>query len=104
MSMLQNTAAIFYWFMNLHNMIYSSAVATFKIECEVFFSVKDKVKPKVLKINNRDHGPKIIRWSPIFKDCLDSSQGSLGPLNHVPREDPVVPDETMVFLLANCCH
>ena len=42
-------------------MKYSTVLATFKIEQEIYLSVKDEYEPKVQKINNMDNDRKIIR-------------------------------------------
>ena len=78
-------------------MSYSTVLASFKIDHEACFSVKDEVEPKFPKRNDRDNGHKIIRWFPIFKHCLTISCGSRDPLSHVLREDPVVTDETLTL-------
>ena len=88
--------------MNPQNMAYSSVLAEFKIEYEAYLSIKDDDDAKVPKINDKDADRKIIRWAPIFKDCLSSSFGPRGPLIYVLREDPEVPDEVTDPLLPNC--
>ena len=85
--------------MNPQNMAYSSVLAEFKIEYEAYLSIKDDDDAKVPKVNDKDNDRKIIRWSPIFKDCLSSSFGPRGPLIYVLREDPEVPDEVTDPLL-----
>ena len=85
-------------------MVYSSVLATFKIEYEACLSIKDEDDAKVPKINDKDNDRKIIRWAPIFKDCLSSSFGSRGPLIYVLREEPEVPDEVIDPLLPNCYY
>ena len=85
--------------MNPQNMAYSSVLAEFKIEYEAYLSIKDDDDAKVPKINDKDADRKIIRWAPIFKDCLSSSFGPRGPLIYVLREDPEVPDEVTDPLL-----
>lgn len=66
--------------MNPQTMACSSTLATFKIEHEAYLSIKDEDDAKVPKTNDKDNVRKIIRWAPIFKDCLSSSFGSRGPL------------------------
>ena len=85
-------------------MAYSSVLATFKIEHEAYLSVKDEDDAKVPKINDKGNDRKIIRWTPIFKDCLSSSFGSRGPLIYVLREDPEVPDEVINPLIPSYCY
>ena len=46
----------------------------------------------------------IIRWFPIFKEHIAISHGSRGPLINVLHQDPVVPHEIIVPLLANCYY
>ena len=88
--------------MNPQNMAYSSVLATFKIEYEAYLSIKDEDDAKAPKINDKDNDRNIIRWAPIFKDCLSSSFGSRGPLICVLREDPEVTDEVIDPLLPSC--
>ena len=82
-------------------MSYSTVLASLKVEHESYLSLKDEAEHKVLKINNRDNDRKVIRWSPIFKDCLASSCGSRVPLSCVLREDPAVTDDIVYPLLYN---
>ena len=90
--------------MNPQNMNYANVLSTFKIEYEAYISLKGEDEPKVPKINDKDHDRRIIRWAPIFKDCLTSTFGSRGPLSYVLREDPNVPNETADPLLPGCYY
>ena len=82
-------------------MAYSSVLAIFKIEHETCLSIKDKDDGKVPKINDKGNDRKIIRWDPIFKDCLPSSNGLRGLLICVLRDDSTVPDEVIDLLLSS---
>ena len=55
------------------------------------------------KINRRDNYRNIIRWSPTFKDFLESSLSSRGPLSCVLCEGTIIPDET-IDPFFNDCH
>ena len=79
--------------MNPTNMNYANVLSTFKIEYEAYVSLKDEDEPKVPKINDKDHDRRIIRWAPIFRDCLASTFGARGPLSYVLRDNVNVPNE-----------
>ena len=85
-------------------MIYSSILATFKIEYEACVYVKDGVDLKAPKINDRNSDQNIFRWTPLFKDCLASSHGSRRPLSYVLCEDTIITDDVMDTLLVNCFY
>ena len=86
-------------FTNSNNMNHLIVLATFKVEHEVFISMKDEDDSNVPNINDRHNDRKIIRWVPIFKDCLAISHSSVVPLNYVLREDLEVPDESVYPLI-----
>ena len=59
--------------MNLQIISYSTVLVTFKIEHETCLSFKDEAKLKVPKFDDRDEDRKIIRLSPMLKDCVVST-------------------------------
>jgi len=90
--------------MNPTNMNYANVLSTFKIEYEAYVSLKDEDEPKVPKINDKDHDRRIIRWAPIFRDCLASTFGARGPLSYVLRDNVNVPNEIDDPLLPGCYY
>ena len=59
------------------------------IEDEAYLSVKGEDELNVPKPNRRGSYRRLVRWSTIFKDCLESSYSSRGPLSCSLREDPI---------------
>ena len=82
-------------FTNSNNMNHLIVLATFKVEHEVFISMKDEDDSKVSTFNDRHNDREIVHWAPIFKVCLAISRGSLVPLNYVLRDDLEIPDESV---------
>ena len=79
--------------MDASNMHYSNVLSHFKIEWEAYEALQKEDDPSIPKINDRDNDRKIIRWAPIFLDCMDSTFGAKGPLRYVLRDDAAVPPE-----------
>lgn len=79
--------------MNPQNMHYENVLSNFKIEWESYSSLRTEDEPKVPKVNDKDHDRRIIRWSPIFTDCMASTYGARGPLSYVLRTASNVPAE-----------
>ena len=75
------------------NMHYNNVLSNFKIEWEAHEALQKEDDPSIPKINDRDNDRKIIRWAPIFLDCMDSTFGAKGPLRYVLRDKVVVPPE-----------
>ena len=44
---------------------------------------------------------KVIKWAPIFKDCIYCTFDSCGPLAYVLCDEPAVPTEVVDLLQAN---
>ena len=75
------------------NMHYNNVLLTFKIEWEAYTELRDTDAPKVPKINDRDAERKVIKWVPIFLDCMSRTFGAKGPLRYVLREHSEIPAE-----------
>jgi hypothetical protein len=75
------------------NMHYTQVLKEFKVEWDSYQDLKSQDDPSVPLINDKDNDRKIIRWVPIFIDCLTRTYGVRGPLAYVLREDEDVPDE-----------
>ena len=75
------------------NMHYGNILSNFKVEWESYQDLKTKDEPTPPTINDRDNDRKIIKWAPIFHDCLGKMYGAHGPLAYILREDEAVPSE-----------
>ena len=75
------------------NMHYGNILSDFKIEWESYNDLKDKDSPTPPTINDRDNDRKVIKWAPMFQDCLGKIYGACGPLGYVLREDSTVPSK-----------
>ena len=79
--------------MSVSNMHYGNILAEFKIEWDAYLDLKEQDAPKPPTINDRDNDRTVIKWAPIFVDCLSRTYGSMGPLSYVLRENETVEDE-----------
>jgi hypothetical protein len=75
------------------NMHYTSVLKGFKVEWDSYQDLKSQDDPSVPLVNDKDNDRKIIRWVPIFIDCLTRTYGVRGPLAYVLRDDEDVPAE-----------
>ena len=83
------------------SMHYTNILQNFQLEYDDFESLKDQDDPDVPSISDKDVDRKVIKWAPIFKDCMSRTFGSRGPLAYVLRDDPAVPTELEDPLQAN---
>ena len=78
-------------------MSYNDVLKAFKVEWDHTYQyLRDQAEPDVLLINDRDNDHKVIKWAPIFLDCLTCSYGiygTNGPLAYILSEEPVIPTE-----------
>ena len=79
--------------MEASNMHYNKVLTNFKVEWTAYEALRKEDDPSIPKINNRDSDRKIIRWAPIFLDCMDATFGAKGPLRYVLRDNATVPPE-----------
>ena len=79
--------------MNSTNMHYTNELSKFKIEAETYVDLKEKDDPEVPMISDRDNNHKVIKWGPIFRNCLCRTYGTTGKLLYVLRETSAVPSE-----------
>ena len=79
--------------MTTSNMHYMNILVNFKVEHEAYEAMRKEDDPDVPKINDKDGDRKIIRWAPIFLDCIEHHYGAKGPLRYVLRENPTVKSE-----------
>ena len=75
------------------NMHYGNILSTFKIEWEAYVALKKEDAPKPPAIRDQDNDRKVIKWAPVFQDCLARTYGSRGPLIYVIRDVEAVPTE-----------
>lgn len=86
---------------NVACMHYTNILSMFKIEWDDYESLKSQDDPSIPHINDKDNDRKVIKWVPIFIDCLSRTYGSRGPLAYVLRENAEVPDQLEDPLLDN---
>ncbi len=79
--------------MTVPTMHYNNVLKSFKTEWETYQDLRDQDAPEVPLINDKDSDRKVIKWVPVFIDCLNRSYGIHGPLSYVLRENPLVPTE-----------
>ena len=85
------------------NMHYANVLKSFKIEWDTYKDLRGQDEPSVPLVSEKDGDRKIIKWVPIFIDCLARSYGVRGPLVYVLRDDPTVPLEANDPLDAHSC-
>ncbi len=79
--------------MTPESMSYNDVLKPFKVEWDTYQDLRDQDEPDVPLISDKDNSCKLIKWAPIFLDCLTRSYGINGPLAYVLREEPVIPTE-----------
>jgi hypothetical protein len=79
--------------LNTNSMHYTNVLTSFKIEWEDYESLKSQDDPTVPVVNDKDNDRKVIKWVPIFLDCVSRTYGSRGPLAYVLRDTAEVPTE-----------
>ena len=79
--------------MTANNMHFTNVLKDFKVEWDTYQDLREQDEPDVPLVSDKDGDRKIIKWSPIFLDCLTRSYGIRGPLVYVLREDSAVPAE-----------
>ena len=79
--------------MDATNMHYTNVLSKFKIEWDSYESLRDQDEPDVPLVMDKDADRKIIKWAPIFVDCMSRTYGARGPLSYVLRDDATVPPQ-----------
>ena len=74
-------------------MHHDNVLAGFKIEWEAYQDLVKQDEPTVPKVVDNHVDRKVIRWIPIFLDCMSRTYGPLVPLRYVLRDSPLVPIE-----------
>ena len=74
------------------NMHYTSVLKGFQVEWDSYEDLRDQDDPAAPLVNDKDNERKIIKWVPIFVDCLSRTYCVRGTLVYVVRDDSRVPD------------
>jgi hypothetical protein len=82
-------------------MHYNNVLTTFKVEHEAYLKLQKEDAPTVPNVKDTDNERKVIKWAPIFIDCMSRTYGIKGPLAYVLRETIQVEDEGEDPLLDN---
>lgn len=69
--------------MTVQNMHCANVLLTFKLEWETYQELRKQDEPGIPVINDKDRDRKVIKWVPIFLDCLTHTYGLCGPLIYV---------------------
>jgi hypothetical protein len=72
---------------------YTNVLSAFKLEFEAYEMLKKEDAPDVPSIKDTDNERKVIKWIPIFRDCMSRTYGIKGPLAYVIRANVEVPAE-----------
>ena len=69
--------------MNPGSMHWINVLTNFQLERQFYESLKEQDGSRVPFIGDKDSDRKVIKWFPIFLDCLSCTFGSHGPLSYV---------------------
>lgn len=72
-------------------MHYSNVLKDFKLEHDAYERLKEQDAPDIPDVKDSDKDKKIIKWAPIFLDCMSRTFGVKGPLAYVLRSEVAVP-------------
>jgi hypothetical protein len=72
---------------------YNNVLTTFKVEHEAYVKLQKEDAPTVPNVKDTDNERKVIKWAPIFIDCMSRTYGIKGPLAYVLRDTVEVEDE-----------
>ena len=75
------------------NIHWTNTLSTFKGDYEVYEDLQKDDDTEVPLISDRHGDQRIIKWAPIFADCLSRTYFHKGPLSYVIRNDKTVPPE-----------
>ena len=87
--------------MSLQSIHYGNFLSDFKVKWDAYKYLITKDDPKVPKVNDKEKDIKIIRWDPIFLDCLSSTYVSCGTFLYALRDNTKVHGEDKDPLLLN---
>jgi hypothetical protein len=72
---------------------YNNVLTTFKVEYEAYLKLQKEDAPTVPNVKDTDNERKVIKWAPIFIDCMSRTYRIKGPLAYVLRDTVEVEDE-----------
>jgi hypothetical protein len=72
---------------------YTNVLTTFKVEHEAYIKLQKEDAPDVPNVKDTDNERKVIKWAPVFMDCMSRTYGIKGPLAYVLRDTVEVEDE-----------
>ena len=87
--------------MTTGNIHYTNVLSNYKVDFEAYEALKKEDIPNIPKINDEDRDRKIIRWAPIFLDCMEHHYGAKSPLRYVLRDNSAVKTEQEDPLVAH---
>ena len=67
---------------NLH---YNNVLADFRIAYEAYEQLKEQDSPDAPDVKESDKEKRVIKWAPVFLDCMSRTFGVKGPLAYVLR-------------------
>ena len=73
------------------NMHYNNVLKGFKDDYEAYALLIKQDSPEAPVVNEKDKEKRVIKWVPLFENCLSRTFGSKGSLIYVLREDADVP-------------
>ena len=80
---------------------YINVLADFVVDYQAYKDLRDQDEPEIPTISDKDNDRKIIKWAPIFMDCMSRTFGPRGPLSYVLRDEVTVPTEIDDPLMPN---
>ena len=72
---------------------YANVLAPFKVEYEAYEKLQKEDPPEIPSVKDSDNERKVIKWAPIFMDCMSRTYGIKGPLAYVLRTNVDVANE-----------
>ena len=74
-------------------MNFTNVLSLFRSDYKAFESLKKADSPEVPNVKETNDDRKIIKWTPVFLDCISSTYDVKGPLAYVLREEVEVKTE-----------
>ena len=75
---------------DLASLHYNNVLSHFKLEYEAYTKLQKEDAPDVPDIKDSDNERKVIKWAPVFMDCMSRTYGIKGPLSYVLRATVIV--------------
>ena len=83
---------------------YANVLQHFKLADEAYEQLKDQDSPEIPDVKDSDKEKKVIKWAPVFMDCMSRTFGVKGPLAYVLRATVEVKPEAEDPLVANAYY